>query len=269
METFPTLHQEEDPRYPGSDVENDELLCLEGPLSPEDETLERPKALTEKPKSEKGFRMNGKNFILTFPQCDVKKEVAAERLEQKWKDELKGYIVCEEKHADGSPHLHVFLTFDKRKNFKDKNCFDFIGGKHGDYKVCKSVAGSVKYVTKDGNYIAKGVDVESYKKKGDKISDRIAKSIHEGKSVASLAEEEPGYVMIHKRKIEEYEAWVKCEKAKKQKLERVAPSLDGLTDTNLQIAKWICSNIRQPRAFKAPQLYIHGPRNLGKTSTVS
>ena len=153
---------------------------------------------------------------------------------------MKGYIVCEEKHKDGTPHLHVFLTFHTRKNFKDKNCFDFIGGKHGDYKVCKSVAGSVKYVTKDGNYVAKGVDVESYKKKGEKMSDRIAKSIHEGKSVASLAEEEPGYVMIHKRKIEEYEAWVKCEKAKKQKLEWVAPSLEGLTDTNLQIAKWIC-----------------------------
>lgn len=59
--------------------------------------------------------MNGKNFILTFPQCSEKKEVAAERLEQKWKDEMKGYIVCEEQHKDGTPHLHVYLSFHARK----------------------------------------------------------------------------------------------------------------------------------------------------------
>jgi len=74
--------------------------------------------------------------------------------------------------------------------------------------------------------------------------------------------------MINKRKIEEYESWVRCEQSKKQKVTWIPPSLDGLTDANLQIAKWICSNIRQNRPFKAPQLYIHGPRNLGKTSLV-
>lgn len=261
---------EEMPRHPGSDVENDELLCLEGPLSPEDETLERPKALTENPKSEKkgSFQMQGKNYILTFPQCDVKKEVASERIEQKWGAGLKGYIVCEEAHKDGTPHLHVFLQFHEKIRTRDTAFFDFIGGKHGNYQVAKSVKGSVEYVTKAGNYVAKGVDVESIKKKKSPKNEEVAKSIMEGKSLVEINKENPGYVMINKRKIEEYESWVKCENAKKQKIDWIPPSLDGLTDANLQIAKWICSNIRQPRKFKAPQLYIHGPRNLGKTSLI-
>jgi len=259
MDTFPSANQEES------------LLCLEGPLSDEDETLEKP-APTENPKKSQrtkgSFRMSGKNYTITFPQCDVKKEVAVARIEQEFPDELKGYLVCEEDHKDGTPHLHVYLSFLKKKNFKDPNCFDFIGGKHGNYQVTKSVRAWVEYCTKGDNYVAKGVDVESIKKKKAPINQVIAKSIMDGKSLAEINEENCGYVMINKRKIEEYESWVKCEVKKKQKLEWVPPSLDGLTDANLQIAKWICSNIRVDRKFKAPQLYIHGPRNLGKTSLV-
>jgi len=198
----------------------------------------------------------------------VKKEEAVRRIEQKWEAELEGYLVTEEDHKDGTPHLHAFLQFRKRKNFKTPDCFDFIGGQHGNYQVTKSVRAWVEYCTKGPNYVAKGVDVEAIKAKKAPKNEAVARSIMEGKSLAEINEVSPGYVMINKRKIEEYESWVKCEQSKKQKIEWKAPSLEGLTDTNLQIATWICSNIRQSRKFKAPQLYIHGPRNLGKTSLV-
>jgi len=270
MDTFKTLNQD----LIEEEAEMQNLLCLDDPLS-EAETLDKP-AQTEKPKSKgaakkkatSGFRSNGMNFIVTFPQCDTKKEVAAERLEQKWKEELKGYIVCEEQHKDGTPHLHVFLQFSKRKNFKSPDWADFIGGKHGDYKVARSVSGSVKYVTKEGNYVAKGVDVEAYKQKGAKLSDKIAGMLDNGKSLVEIKEEERGFFMLNKRKIEEYAAFIDCENQKKTKLAWVPPSLDGLTDSNKQIAEWICKNIRQSRIFKAPQLFITGKPNLGKTSLI-
>jgi len=240
----------------------DDLVCLEAPLGADDETL--PKAQEKK----KSFRMSAKQFILTFPQCDVKKEVAVERLQQKWKEELKGYIVCEEAHKDGTPHLHVFLLFNQRKNFKASNCFDFIGGKHGSYEVARSVRGSVEYVTKGGNYIVEGLDVEAIKKKKAQKNETYAKMLMDGKTLSELNEVDPGYVMMNKRKLEEYQTWVECESEKKRKLEWVPPKLDGLTGANLKIAEWICKNIRQPRPFKSPQLYIHGPRNVGKTSLI-
>lgn len=274
METFKTPAQEdlpelveEEPRSVLEDID-DLLMCLEEPLSPE-ETVVAPAAPKEKPKKKsKGFRLYAKQYILTFPQCDVKKEIAAERIEQEFKDSLKGYIVCEEDHKDGTPHLHVYLQFHERKQFKKPDCFDFIGGKHGNYQVAKSVRGSVEYVTKAGNFVVKGLDIDAIKKKKAQKSDTIAGMLMEGKSLAEINKESPGYVMINKRKLEEYESWIQVETSKKSKLDWIPPSLEGLTDANLQIAKWICSNIRQNRAFKAPQLYIHGPRNLGKTSLV-
>jgi len=241
------------------------LLCLEGPVSDEDETLEKPKAPTENPKKTQ-FRRNGRNFILTFPQCDTKKEIAAQRIEHRYQAEMKGYIVCEEQHKDGTPHLHVYLSFHARKNFKNPDCFDFIGGKHGNYKVANSPRGSIAYVTKAGTYLAKGVDVESTKK--GKTGDKIASMLEQGKSLVEVKDEEKGYFLINKRKIEEYAAFIQCEISKKSKLDWVPPSLEGLTDANKQIAEWICKNIRQTRSFKAPQLFITGKPNLGKTSLV-
>ena len=209
MDTFPNLFQEE---------EDIEVLIENHITKDQAETLDKP-AQTEKPSGDvarktTGFRMNRMNFILTFPQCATTKETAVERLEQKWKDEMKGYIVCEEQHKDGTPHLHVFLQFTKRKNFKDPHWADFIAGKHGDYKVCKSVSGSVRYVTKDGKYIAKGVDVESYQKKEGKVSNRIADMLDKGKTLAQVKEEEKGFFLLNKRKIEEYAAFIECENSK-------------------------------------------------------
>lgn len=271
-----TLHQE---MYtPSEEFDTEGLLCLEGPLSDEDETLEKP-SLTEKPKktsgntkgvkkSSKGFRLYGKNFILTYPQCNRKKEEAAQQIETNFREELKGYVVCEENHQDGTPHLHVFLSFETRTQFKKSNCFDFIGGKHGNYKVANSVRGSVAYVTKAGNYLAKGLDVESIKGKKAQKNTEIAKMLMDGKNLAEINEHEPGYVMINKKKLEEYGTWVRTLKARKEKIEYQPPTLDGLNTEDLQIAKWITDNIRSSRQFKQQQLFISGERNRGKTSLI-
>ena len=262
-----TAYQLADMYSPGEEYDAGALLCLEGPLSDEDETLEK-RSLTERPKKKPEFRMNGKNFILTFAQCSAKKEEAAERIERKWKEEMKGYIVCEEKHQNGDPHLHVYLSFHKRKNFKSHDCFDFIGGQHGSYEVVRHVRKSVEYVTKGGNYVAKGLDVESIKSKKAPKNESVAKMLMEGKSMEEVNEHEPGYVMINKRKLEEYGTWVRLLKHRKEKEDYKPPTIEGLNGADLQIAQWITANIRSSRPFKAPQLFIHGERNRGKTSLI-
>jgi hypothetical protein len=243
MDTFPTPHQE--------------ITMDEDPPSP-----------TTAAKKPKRFRMQGKSYTLTYAQCATKKEVAAERIEKQWGTELKGYIVSEELHKDGTPHLHAFIQFKEKKNFCTSDCFDFIAGQHGSYEVTKGIRNWVTYVTKDGKYVAKGVDVEAIKKKKAPKSDDVAKQLMEGKSLSEINKENPGYVMINKRKLEEYESWIRVESAKASKLDWVPPVVEGLTDTNKQIAQWIASNIRQPRKFKAPQLFITGKKNLGKTSLI-
>jgi len=259
MDTFPTPHQE--PRFTDSDVD-DELFCLEPNLSPE----EKPKS--EEKKKAARFRMQGKNYTITFPQCSVSKDTAVERIRQKFGDELKGYLVCEELHKDGTPHLHAFLQFKEKKTFSKPDCFDFIGGQHGNYQVTRDVKKWVTYCTKGDNYVAEGVDVQAIKTKKAPKNEEIAKMIMEGKSLKEINEHSPGYTMINKRKLEEYDSWIKCENSKKNKIDWIPPSLEGLTGPQKTIAEWICLNIRQTRKFKAPQLYIHGQRNLGKTSLI-
>lgn len=236
--------------------------------TPNQVLLEEEGPETNVPEKPKKFRMQGKNFTLTFAQCATTKEVATERIEKRWGKELIGYIVSEEAHKDGTPHLHAFLQFREKQQFNKPDCFDFIGGKHGSYEVTKNIRNWVTYVTKDGKYVAKGLDVEAIKKKKAGKSDDVAKQLMEGKSLSEINKENPGYVMINKRKLEEYESWVRNEKAKASKLEWVPPPIAGLTDANKQIAEWICSNIRSQRKFKDPQLFITGKKNLGKTSLI-
>lgn len=265
METFRTAGQEE------NDFIAAELLAEEKPsLHCLDEALTDEEAQPEPPKKKKkgSFRMYTVQYTLTYPKCDTKKEVAVERLKQKFGDELKGYVVSEEKHKDGTNHLHAFVLFKKRKQFTKSDCFDFVAGQHGSYEVTKSVRDWVTYVTKDGAYVAEGVDVEAIRKKKGQKSDDVARMIMEGKSLEEVNKEHPGYVMINKRKLEEYESWVQCKKAMKNKEEWKPPTVEGLTDTDKQIAEWICLNIRQPRKFKSAQLMVIAPANHGKTSLV-
>ena len=222
----------------------------------------------QRPKKKSNFRLQGKNFTITFPQCDVPRTTAVERICAKYGDELQGYIVCEELHKDGTPHLHVFLQFKEKLRTSDPHFFDFIGGQHGNYQVTKNVRKWVTYITKEENYTAKGVDVKSIKSKKAPKNEEVAQMIMEGKSLREINEKNPGYVMLNKRKLEEYESWISCERSKKSKIDWIQPKLDGLTGSQLKIAEWICKNIRQQRSFKAPQLFITGTANLGKTSLV-
>lgn len=55
-------------------------------------------------------------WFLTWPHCDVTKEECLEHLKKK--GELKEYVVCLEKHADGASHLHAFAKYSKKIYWK-------------------------------------------------------------------------------------------------------------------------------------------------------
>ena len=98
-------------------------------------------------------RVQAKGFFLTYPQCSLTKEQCLELLKSlPIKTLISEYLVCEEKHEDGSPHLHVFLKYEKKILFKP-NLWD-ISTFHGHYEVSKSAKSVIQYCTKDGNYIS-------------------------------------------------------------------------------------------------------------------
>ena len=105
-----------------------------------------------------------KGWFCTWPHCPLSKEDALEQLRARY--ELVEYVIAEEKHADGEPHLHAFLKLDRRVNFK-ASMFD-VAGYHGNYQPAKSWRAVQEYCKKDGNYIS-NIDLNAARQKQSKM----------------------------------------------------------------------------------------------------
>ena len=53
---------------------------------------------TKVPKPSKKKQLKATRWFLTFPKNDTTKEVAMERVKEMFKDNLKGALICQEKH---------------------------------------------------------------------------------------------------------------------------------------------------------------------------
>lgn len=194
---------------------------------------------------------------------------AQEALEFVYGPELLWYIIAKELHEDGSPHLHLALEFKEKFTTTKSDAFDFIGGKHGNYQAMRNQRSTVQYVTKDGNFIAKGIDVKAILEKKNGKHGLIAKKVMEGATLEEINQEDPGFVLQHKRKLEEYITWNQ-RRVMKQKLLGWSPILEqdlvDMEDQDQRIAVWLNNNLKQKRQFRQNQLYLHGPPKTGKSS---
>lgn len=99
-----------------------------------------------------GFRISAKNFSLTYPQCTISKENMFQYLQSM---RPKYLLVSKELHEDGRPHLHAAISFDKRKNIKSPNFFDFEGF-HANIQATKRPQEWIDYCKKDGVFLEEG-----------------------------------------------------------------------------------------------------------------
>lgn len=260
---------------------SDALVAYEPPLSESEgeysatELAKRSKKVSVKKRKHppvdrgqrKRFQIRSKKFSLTFPQCEESKEAVRTRMEERWPD--CNYVIGQEKHEDGNHHLHIYLQFSSAISVSDPNYFDFIAGQHGSYEATKSVRAWVQYVTKeDTEYTAKGIDVKALINKRKNISKEVADMLDAGAKIEDVRKSNNHYFLINKKKIEDYGAYMSVILDREKKEPWVEPDWIKLTGSNRKIGQWLADNIRRLRPFKAPQLFIHGPRNLGKTSLI-
>lgn len=117
-------------------------------------------------------RSSFKGWFCTWPKCEMKKEDALIVLKTNGLPEIVEYVIAEEEHSDGTPHLHAFLKFERKIRFSQCK-FDLLGY-HGNYQPAKSWLAVKKYVKKDGNYIS-NIDVDSaMMKKSKNLKERNA-----------------------------------------------------------------------------------------------
>lgn len=69
-------------------------------------------------------------------------------------------MIAQEKHKDESLHLHAFIKYEKKVEWKPTK-WD-IGTHHGNYQVAKSWKAVQQYCMKEGDYIA-NIDVKAAK----------------------------------------------------------------------------------------------------------
>jgi len=96
------------------------------------------------------FRINAKSFFITYPQCDLNKEIVQDWFKEKF--DVIGLRVCKELHADGRPHIHVVFHLEGPFQTRNPRFFD-IDGFHPNLQPTRSISASYAYIAKEGDYI--------------------------------------------------------------------------------------------------------------------
>ena len=212
-----------------------------------------------------------KNYYLTYPKCLVTKEQLLQNVMDMWGNRLKFVVICTEQHQDGSDHLHAVLSFHKQTRTSFKTLTG-LTGKYGNYQPVRKMMDVMKYITKDGDYISHGVNVDQFLSlMKEKKSTAIAFMCQDGKTLQEINEVAPGFLMMHLDKVK---AYLKLQQQFQQQDCKLAPGtiqfFSSSPDPAVQaLKKWLDLNIlAHTRDFKQPQLYLHSVPNKGKTTLI-
>lgn len=141
------------------------------------------------------YQLNASQLFLTYPQCPLSKEFAREDLTARFEAlglEVKEYVVAEELHKNGDPHLHCYFKLSAPFRTRDQHALD-LRGFHGSYEGCRSAKNVIKYCTKDDNFTA-NIDVAALLSKKSSRQ-RIAEAIvNEGKALKEVIQDHPALI---------------------------------------------------------------------------
>ena len=224
--------------------------------------------------SASSYHLCAKNLSLTYPQCETPASTVLERVRDHFGDNLRFAVVCRETHRTGEPHLHVAVALKMRIQTRQADWADVFAGKHGNYQATRSMRRWVAYVAKEGDVVSHGVDLQAYlQAAAGKQSTRaavVAEAVKEGKTLAQLDEDHGDFLLLHMKKVQEYQAF---QHRKKQRVARLGEGVFtflsfDMEDYNIAIASWLDANLLAKREFKQRQLYVYGPPDVGKTHLI-
>nr|WMX25043.1 AC1 [Sweet potato leaf curl Hubei virus] len=141
------------------------------------------------------FRINAKNYFLTYPQCSLTKEEALSQIQNIQTPVNKKFIkICRELHEDGSPHLHVLLQFEGKFQCKNNRLFDLVSPTrsahfHPNVQGAKSSSDVKSYIDKDGDTIEWGefqIDGRSARGGQQSANDAYAAALNAGSKSEAL-----------------------------------------------------------------------------------
>jgi len=131
--------------------------------------MEKINFLDNIPKT-KSFRLQGKNFFLTYPKCNLERAVVLSLLLDKISD-IKYAIIASEFHKDGDLHIHVYLQLNNKLHIRQQNFFD-LDSFHGNYQTARDSDDVIDYIKKSDKSPLEHGDYKShYKMQGNSKSE--------------------------------------------------------------------------------------------------
>nr|ABG26097.1 rep protein [Sida leaf curl virus] len=141
------------------------------------------------------FKIQAKNYFLTYPQCSLTKEEALSQLQTLETPTNKKYIkICRELHEDGSPHLHVLIQFEGKYVCTNNRFFDLVSPNrsahfHPNIQGAKSSSDVKSYIDKDGDTLDWGefqIDGRSARGGQQTANDAYAQALNSGSKSEAL-----------------------------------------------------------------------------------
>lgn len=203
------------------------------------------------------FRLNSKYLAITYPQCDVPRDVCLANLKNKLdKWGIDKYIVAQETHLSGTLHLHCFISLYKRCDIKNSDWLD-LPLHHGNYQVARDPKNWAEYCLKDDREALRNIEKEDIQKLRSqrKASKReeVCKRLLDGDSLIDIISDVPA-TLYDIKKYQEAMVLYENLSNKFEKLPKFIENPWGLIIVSNQTIK-----------RRHYWLYSSGP-NLGKTT---
>ena len=97
------------------------------------------------------FRINARNFFLTYPRCNIEREEVLAQLKRVFVPATSIHV-ARELHEDGTPHIHALVSCDRKYDVRSRDRLHLKMGDviyEGDYQAAKNVNAVRQYIAKD------------------------------------------------------------------------------------------------------------------------
>ncbi|AIJ03556.1 replication initiator protein [Coccinia mosaic Tamil Nadu virus] len=144
---------------------------------------------------QRSFQIKAKNIFLTYPKCPIPKEQMLDILKNIECPSDKLFIrVAQERHQDGSLHIHALIQFKGKAQFRNPRHFDVVHPHsstqfHPNVQGAKSCSDVKSYIEKDGDYVDWGefqIDGRSARGGQQTINDAAAEALNSGSTEAAM-----------------------------------------------------------------------------------
>jgi len=229
-------------------------------------------------KPTKKFSINARKFFVTLNKTEQTKEIVAQKLKERYREQIKCLIIARETYKENpGHHIHIGIEFNKKKRITNHREFDNLFTKtevkRGAHASIESMKGTMqeteKYLRKEDTDPLIVGEIEADQKK-EKLTDEIAKMIMEGKDDEEITLLHPGFMMMNSKRIDDFRK--KCEMWKERKKEvtwKILQRTENMSQEEKDVQDWLNQNILQERVHKQQQLFITGFPNSGKTLLVN